>query len=586
MEPQNTEEPKVYHSLNSVEEVDEFYQAISRERLTHKLSPERPYCYWTIETYDKSNGIRGGGGLGVLAADMRRVAEQLQVPFVLVTPFYPWESHQKMQNMEQIDYHEERHYSDFGFNFVDNVYIKTATTTVELAVIEKQLGSSRFLCVTEPNFGELYSGESGSDHRLYQEVALGFGGYQALKKVGLRPAVIQLNEVATFFAAVARLDELVSSGMDFYEAVVYTRKHTLYTNHTLVQAAEATFHYNQFEQYVFPNIKSTAVVRWLKDKFTEGTIRLSTPTIEIAEMRSGVSRLHARVANYHDINGAKVKFKAITNGIHLKTWVLPEIMDYYYKHEILDRFDLARLRSYEENIDQIQAADIRRLKKIGRQRLNEILQHRTDQYGNVIQIPEDAMLFDFKRRFVDYKRPTLPFNDPNRLASILERYNAHYILAGRVHMGDENMFKKLMSTLRLIDGHPVLRERVHYLPDYDEELGLGLSMGANSSINTPIVGLEACGTSWMKDVANMGILISTHDGGVADVSSDNYLTIEGKNESQETEDLYVQMETAAKAWAYDSELEYWIRKQLKAYLGICSGSRMMRDYLNYLFDNA
>jgi hypothetical protein len=84
----------------------------------------------------------------------------------------------------------------------------------------------------------------------------------------------------------------------------------------------------------------------------------------------------------------------------------------------------------------------------------------------------------------------------------------------------------------------------------------------------------------------MGILISTHDGGVADVSSDNYLTIEGKNESQETEDLYVQMETAAKAWAYDSELEYWIRKQLKAYLGICSGSRMMRDYLNYLFDNA
>ena len=55
---------------------------------------------------------------------------------------------------------------------------------------------------------------------------------------------------------------------------------------------------------------------------------------------------------------------------------------------------------------------------------------------------------------------------------------------------------------------------------------------------------------------------------------------------QETEDLYTQMETAAKAWRYDSELEYWIRKQLKAYLGICSGSRMMRDYLNYLFDNA
>lgn len=577
------EKPIVYHPLDSVEEVEEFYQAIKREKLTHKLSPNRPYCYWTIETYDKSNGIRGGGGLGVLAADMRRVAEQLQVPFVLVTPFYPWESHQKMRDMEQIDYHEERNYRNFGFNYVDKVKIKTATSSVELDVVEKRLGSSRFLCITEPNFGELYSGESGSDHRLYQEVSLGFGGYQALKLVGLRPAVIQLNEVATFFAAVARLDELVSSGMDFYEAVVYTRKHTLYTNHTLVQAAEATFHYSQFEQYVFPNIKSVAVRRWLSDKFTDGTIRLSTPTVEIAELRSGVSKLHARVANYRDINGAKIKFKSVTNGIHMRTWVLPEIMDFYHNNGILNRFDLPTARGFEEAIDSISAADIRRLKQLGRQRLNDILHHRTDQYGNPVHIPEDAFLFDFKRRFVDYKRPTLPFNDPERLAKILQDNNAHYILAGRVHMGDSNMFGKLMNTLHLIDEHPVLRERVHYLPDYDEELGLGLSLGANSSINTPIVGLEACGTSWMKDIANMGLLISTHDGGVADMPSDNYLTIEGKTEEQETESLYKQMVVAAQTWNNDKDLEDWIHKELKAYLDICSGSRMMRDYLNYLF---
>ena len=582
MENQNLDH-RVYHPLDSVEDVEQFYSAISRDKLTQKLSPERPYCYWTIETYDKSNGIRGGGGLGVLAADMRRVAEQLQVPFVLVTPFYPWESHQRMQNMEQIDYHEERDYHDFGFNYVDNVRIKTSTTSVELSLIEKQMGSSRFLCITEPNFGELYSGESGSDHRLYQEVALGFGGYQALKLVGLRPAVIQLNEVATFFAAIARLDELVSSGMNVYEAIVYTRKHTLYTNHTLVQAAEATFHYSQFERYVFPNIKSTSVKRWLSDKFTDGIIRLSTPTVEIAELRSGVSKLHARVANYHDINGGKIKFKSVTNGIHMRTWVLPEIMEYYHNHDILDKFDLPTVRDFEGAVEKITAADIRHLKNLGRKRLNEILAHRTDQYGNPISIPEDAFLFDFKRRFVDYKRPTLPFNDPDRLADILERNNAHYILAGRVHMGDSTMFGKLMNTLKLIDSHPILRQRVHYLPDYDEELGLGLSLGANSSINTPIVGLEACGTSWMKDVANMGLLISTHDGGVADMPSDNYLTIEGKTEEQETDNLYHQMEVACKAWSNDFDLEYWIHKELIAYLDICSGSRMMRDYLNYLF---
>ena len=583
MENNNQENQNVYHRLDSVEDVEEFYAAIQRGKLTHKLSEDRPYCYWTIETYDKSNGIRGGGGLGVLAADMRRVAEQLQVPFVLVTPFYPWESHQKMQNLEQIDYHIEKNYHDYGFNFVDTVRIKTATTSVELDVVEKKLGTSRFLCITEPNFGELYSGESGSDHRLYQEVALGFGGYQALKLVGLRPAVIQLNEVATFFAAIARLDELASSGMDFYEAVVYTRKHTLYTNHTLVQAAEATFQYKQFEQYVFPNIKSEAVKRWLEGTFTDGWIRLSTPTVEIAELRSGVSKLHARVANNHDINGNKIKFKSVTNGIHMKTWVLPEIMDYYHDHDILDKFDLPEERDFDASVDKITAADVRHLKSIGRAKLNEILAHRTDQYGNPVNIPADALLFDFKRRFVDYKRPWLPFTDPDKIAKILEENNAHYILAGRVHMGDTAMFGKLMNLLHLIDSNTILKARVHYLPDYDEELGLALSLGANSSINTPIVGLEACGTSWMKDIANMGLLISTHDGGVADMPSDNYLTVDGKNEGEEVAELYRQMEVAAKAWQNDFDLEYWIHRELKAYLSVISGSRMMRDYLNYLF---
>ena len=134
MEEQKTNHVS-YHPLDSVEEVEEFYQSIKRERLTHKLSASRPYCYWTIETYDKANGIRGGGGLGVLAADMRRVAEQISVPFVLVTPFYPWESHQKMQNMEQIDYHEERHYRDYGFNYVDKVQIKTSIVLLSQTLV-------------------------------------------------------------------------------------------------------------------------------------------------------------------------------------------------------------------------------------------------------------------------------------------------------------------------------------------------------------------------------------------------------------------------------------------------------------------
>lgn len=576
------------HPLDNIEDVEEFYAAINRSHLTKSLSTDRPYTYWTIELYDKQNGIRGGGGLGVLAADTRRVAEEQSVPFALITPFYPSEQHQhyEYKNRESINYttHEPVDYAKYGFEFLDTVNIKANGQICSLDVVEKILGSTRIICVTEPGFGELYSGESGGDHRLYQEVALGFGGYQALKLAGLKPAIMQLNEVATFFAALARLDELASNGMDFYEAVVYTRKHTLYTNHTLVQAAEADFGYDQFERYVFPNLKSPAVRKWLTDKFQDGRIRLSTVTIEIAELRSGVSKLHARVANYHDLAGNKVKFKAVTNGIDIPTWTSQPIIGYLEKREIIDKFYLPA-DDYEAKIDQIAATDIKTLKAKARAELNQVLSRRIDQYGNHPVIEDDALIYDFKRRFVDYKRPWLPFTDPVRIAEILEKYNIHYFLAGRVHEGDSVMSGRLKNLLTTVDQNPILKRRVHYLPDYDEELGRALSVGSNVSINTPIVGLEACGTSWMKDIINFGILISTHDGGVADASSDNYLNVSGSSEHQEVESLYQRMEEAAQAWGSDFDLEYIIKTELKAYLPVISGTRMLKDYLDFLFQD-
>jgi len=572
----------IHHRLENIEDVEEFYAAINRQHLTKALSPERPYTYWTIELYDKQNGIRGGGGLGVLAADTRRVAEKLSVPFTLITPFYPSEPHQTYENFQNGAYHEAVNYAQYGFTFLDTVNIKANGQICSLDVIEKIMGSTRIICITEPNFGELYSGDSGGDHRLYQEVALGFGGYQALKLAGLKPAIMQLNEVATFFAALARLDELASNGMDFYEAVVYTRKHTLYTNHTLVQAAEADFGYDQFEHYVFPNLKSPAVKKWLSDKFEHGRIRLSTVTIEIAELRSGVSKLHARVANYHDLAGNKVKFRAVTNGIDIPTWTHPAIVKYLMDKQILDKFYLPT-ENYIDAIDQITATDIRKLKAEGRVTLNQVLQHRTDQYGNHPVIEDDALVFDFKRRFVDYKRPWLPFASPERLAHLLEQHNIYYFLAGRVHEGDTRMEARLRELLEMVDKHPVLRRRVHYLPDYDEELGRALSLGSNASINTPIVGLEACGTSWMKDVVNLGLLISTHDGGVADAPSDSYLCVSGDSEAAEIESLYQRIDEAARIWGSDFDLELWIKTELSAYLPVISGTRMMKDYLNFLF---
>ena len=567
----------------NIEDVSEFYEAIERANLTKKLSPERPYVYFTMEVYDKSNGIKGGGGLGVLAADTRRVAEKLEIPFVCVTPFYRRELHQSIHNLDQREEFISVNPEDFGFEYLDDVEIYTENMPpARLNIFQKNLGSTRFLTMGESNFGELYAGDGSGDHRLYQEVSLGFGGYKALKMVGLKPSVIQLNETATIFAAVARLDELVRNGMNLYEAIVYVRKHTLYTNHTLVQAAESEFSFDQFNRIVMPNIESSALKTWISGLFREGRLKLSTLTIELAEAKNGVSRLHANVADYHDINGDKIKFKAVTNGIDLPTWVLPEILGDFRKKEIFDKFDLPT-ENYKENLVRISANNIRDFRKLGRRKLNEILKRRKDQYGKIVQIPEDAMLFDFKRRFVSYKRPWMPFENMEELRRILRENNAHYILAGKVHQGDVEMRATLNSVLSKIESDDFLRERVHFIQDYDEELGLALAVGSDVAINVPIVGLEACGTSFMKDLANLKLLISTNDGGVADISPTPCLEVSGVNYDDELRSLYLQMNRAGQIFKDDYLLEKQVQKQLQGYIPVVSGSRMMKDYLRLIF---
>ena len=575
-------DPYSYHPLENIEEVDIFNDAIERKALTKKISEERPYTYWTIELYDQQNGIRGGGGLGILAADTRRVAENMGVPFALITPFYPYETHQVIENGKLVDKHLPVDYKKFGFKRIDQVFVKCCGNLCALDVVEKAFRSTRIIGITEPNFGELYQGLSGSDHRLYQEVSLGFGGYAALKLLGLKPAIMQLNEVATFFAALARLDELAGNGMDFYEAMVYTRKHTLYTNHTLVQAAEAEFSYEQFERFVFPNLKSLAVKKWLSNNFTDGKIKLSSVTIEIAEMRSGVSKLHARVANYHDLAGNKVKFKAITNGVDLKFWTLPRLLEFYQNNGILDP-TLLPTADYTEKLEILSSEIIRKIKLLGRQEMNRILKKYPDYHGQILEFKDDDLIYDFRRRLVDYKRPDMPFRDPKRFRQVLEKHNAYYILAGRVHSGDKTMSDKLQMIFDTIEHDDYLKGHVFYLPDYNEELAYALSVGSNVTINIPIVGLEACGTSWMKDASNLNLLISTHDGGVADGPMSAYLNVSGENELEELDAVYNQMENAAQIWENDFDLEYTTRRTLGAFLPVISGTRMMHDYLDYLF---
>lgn len=532
--------------------------------------------YASMEFYDhEENDIKGGGGLGVLAGDTRRVYESLGLPEVVVTPFYTMESHQVLVDFwqrERLDpTNPERLYKRLG-----EVAITTGLdSNVPLDVYGRGLGSTRILTVTEPNFGELYPGSNSGDHRLYQEVALGFGGYKVLKDQEVEPVFTQLNEAPTVFLSVAQIDDLVGQGATLGEALEKVRANTLFTNHTLVAAVEGEFGRAQFDNMVMPNIQSQEVRDWVAGMFnTNGRLRLSLLAAEVSGVQSGVSKLHAEVAEYYHHDGRRVEFKAVTNGISEK-WILPETVAYFRENGIYDEFGNAA-PGYREAIEGMDIGTIRELKRAGRAEMNRVLANRRDQYGNPIAIPEGAVAFDFKRRFANYKRPNLPFEDPQRLAYILETTNSHFLLTGKPHPSDDPMKGELHRILTLIDGNSILKSRVHYIEDYDEEVGRALSVGADIAVNLPVVGEEACGTSWMKDIANLKVLVSTPDGGVADVLPIECLEVSG----DEREMTYIRMQEAADIVRDDARYAAEVKRELSSYLETISGTRMAVDYLD------
>lgn len=595
----------------------DFLDAIGRPDLKEVITRQTPWSYWTMELYGE--GIKGQGGLGILAADTVRIARDVGLPMVCVTPFYTVEESQKIENLGQIEEERRVYPVARGFNRVGETFISTAyDPRVSLGIYKKSVGCVDIVAITEPNLGKVYQGRTNDDHRLYQEVALGFGGFRALKQLGIKPSMNQqLNEAPTVFAALARLDERIQEiqlqepGGDpekvFAQAFTQVKEKTIYTNHTLEQAAEAEFTLEQFERFVIPNLQSESAKTWLRGKIAGkgGSIKLSILAIELSGKRNGVSLLHAKVASetYKDYDGNSVAFEGITNGI-ADYWIDPELIELYRRGGIRDEIGRPT-EDFRSGIEALDPRTLRTIKSAARLRLREFLQSRIDQDGNPINIPEDEKIFNWKRRIAHYKQPWKLFENPEKLAEILQKEHIHIIMSGRVHYTDSDMKRELSRILNIINQNEVLKERVHFIQDYDPDVGLALVQGADASINTPTVidektgrriSTEACGTSWMKDIANNTVLISVEDGGVADVRiqaeaegreavfKPAYLQVVGNDRGEETVSLYDQIQKAAAVIdGRDSQTPWseFVKSQIAAYLPIISGPRMTAQYINF-----
>lgn len=597
--------------FSEVPKSSSFLEAIGRKDLKDKITQKTPWGYFSMECY--RHDIQGQGGLGMLAGDTSYQAARIGLPLVMVTPFYIREVQQEIHNFWQHEVSRSASPTERGFQPAGTVKIRTnGHNEVPLAMYKKKEGVVTTIVVTEPNFGEVYQGEKDEDHRLYQEVALGFGGRKALVDLGIKPSVNQLNEAPTVFAAIAELDEMVRESKDLKGSIRNLKAKTIYTNHTLVQAVEGEFNIGQFEHFVLPNIEHQEVREWVRSKFRDGKIRLSTLAMELAGKNNGVSRLHAQEARkqFRDFKGNPVQFEAVTNGISLDRWMQPDLLKLYRENGILDATDRPT-EDYQEKIENLDGMWLRSLKDQAKADLREKLKHMKDQYGKPIDIPEGEKMYGFMRRVAGYKRFGKMFDDPEQLARLLESEGIHILLAGKAHAKDMPMKGELKRIFELIDGNEVLRKRVHFIQNYNESVSKPAVQGVDVWINLPIVrdeagrktSTEADGTSKDKTVGNLALLLSTEDGGVADPTlieengevvlpgdkSPYYLKVRGENDAKERAWLYWQMRRSSRIIDGADPQYTWegfVKRQLAANLPNFAGGVMMEKYVNLAFPQA
>lgn len=182
------------------------------------------------------------------------------------------------------------------------------------------------------------------------------------------------------------------------------------------------------------------------------------------------------------------KMKSITNGIHLKRWMHPELYK-LYRDGNLDREEVFKIKSNAKK---------------------ELIRF-LSSYKN---FNEDRIIITWTRRTVLYKRPyfILSFIENNA------ELEAYYILGGKTDPRDiegQGFMKKMKELSEKFSN-------VIYLWDYDVEIAKRIFRGSDLNIFTPLSGWEACGTSMMKAGVNATPTLSSKDGASLELIRDGY----------------------------------------------------------------
>jgi starch phosphorylase len=350
---------------------------------------------------------------------------------------------------------------------------------------------------------------------------LGIGGVRALRALGMDAMVFHLNEGHSFLCAMERIRELrASKQMALEEAWLVARAGIVFTTHTPVAAGSDYFEPGLVWDLLSPYLSQVGISF---DRFMDlGRQRPGDPrerlcttyaALRLADQSVGVSRLHGAVSRrlwkdaWRGLPETQVPIGSVTNGVHMPTWVAPEIGELLNRYVGPDWWDLDGTDRRWQAVFEIPAADLWAIHVDLKRRLLDYSRERAD---HLVELDPNALTIGFGRRFASYKRANLILQDRERLTRLLRsaKQPVQILFAGKSHPADQPGKDIVASVVSLSREE----SRVVFLKDYDIELAQYLVHGADVWLNNPKRFLEASGTSGMKAGANGVLNVSILDG--------------------------------------------------------------------------
>lgn len=515
-------------------------------------SADRPVAFLCAEFAVHSSLPIYSGGLGVLAGDILKEASDLALPMVAVGLLY--RTGYFHQRLDTTGYQHEYWLDtdpgrlpcvlltgDDGAPLlirvpVDDEDVMARVWRVDVGRVPLYLLDTD--CPENPTVGRwvtsrLYEGIRSV--RLAQYAVLGFGGALALDALGIEPSVFHVNEGHPALTMAELIARGRAQGRSYDEAWNEARARLVFTTHTPVAAGNETYDAGEVHSMLDRIAATTgdadrflAAARLRPDE-ADAPAGMTPLALRAARSTNAVSRRHGEVARdmWQPLFGGAVDdvpITHVTNGVHVPTWMGPEMKALLDRHLAPRWIESADDPDTWRAVDDIPDTELWAARSTSRARLVDFIRERSAsdrlrRGEDVAYAGAAAQGFDtgrltigFARRLAAYKRLHLLTLDPGRaLELITGDHPLQFIFAGKAHPLDENAKQILQRTFEL-KGAPAVAGSVAFLEDYDLSFAATLVAGCDVWINVPRPPEEASGTSGMKAALNGALNLSVLDG--------------------------------------------------------------------------